>query len=63
MHLLHPTFSHGSTLGLYEVLVGKPYICDIITDSVALCFSVDSERILTALRSDPAIEDFFWQVF
>ncbi|XP_055819135.1 sodium/hydrogen exchanger 8 isoform X1 [Solanum dulcamara] len=61
MHLLHPTFSHGSTLGLYEVLVGKPYICDIITDSVALCFSVDSERILTALRSDPAIEDFFWQ--
>ncbi|MCD7454418.1 Son of sevenless 1 [Datura stramonium] len=61
MHLLHPTFSHGSTLGLYEVLVGKPYICDIVTDSVALCFSVDSERILTALRSDPAIEDFFWQ--
>lgn len=61
MHLLHPTFSHGSTLGLYEVLVGKSYICDIITDSVALCFSVDSEKILTALRSDPAIEDFFWQ--
>ncbi|XP_049403830.1 sodium/hydrogen exchanger 8 [Solanum stenotomum] len=61
MHLLHPSFSHGSTLGLYEVLVGKPYICDIITDSVALCFSVDSERILTALRSDPAVEDFFWQ--
>ncbi|XP_047250234.1 sodium/hydrogen exchanger 8 [Capsicum annuum] len=60
-HLLHPTFSHGSTLGLYEVLVGKPYICDIITDSVALCLSVDSERIFTALQSDPAIEDFFWQ--
>ncbi|KAM3324749.1 hypothetical protein P3S67_005901 [Capsicum chacoense] len=61
MYLLHPTFSHGGTLGLYEVLVGKPYICDIIMDSVALCFSVDSERIFTALRSDPAIEDFFWQ--
>ncbi|KAF3678812.1 Sodium/hydrogen exchanger 7 [Capsicum annuum] len=61
MYLLHPTFSHGSTLGLYEVLVGKPYICDIIMDSVVLCFSVDSERIFTALRSDPAIEDFFWQ--
>lgn len=61
MHLLHPTFSHGSTLGLYEVLVGKPYICDMITESVALCFALDSERILTALRSDPAIEDFFWQ--
>ncbi|CAN4113887.1 unnamed protein product [Withania somnifera] len=61
IHLLHPTFSHGGTLGLYEVLVGKPYICNIITDSVALCFSIDSERILTALRSDPAIEDFFWQ--
>ncbi|KAM3327713.1 hypothetical protein P3S68_033762 [Capsicum galapagoense] len=61
MYLLHPTFSHGSTLGLYEVLVGKPHICDIIMDSVALCFSVDSERRFTALRSDPAIEDFFWQ--
>ncbi|CAN4087562.1 unnamed protein product [Withania somnifera] len=61
VHLLNPTFSHGSTLSLYEMLVGKPYICDIITDSMALCFSVDSERILTALRSDPARGDFFWQ--
>nr|ADQ43186.1 salt overly sensitive 1 [Schrenkiella parvula] len=33
-HSLHPTFSHGSTLGLYEVLTGKPYMCDMITDSV-----------------------------
>ncbi|XP_031110649.1 sodium/hydrogen exchanger 8 isoform X2 [Ipomoea triloba] len=59
--LLHPTFTHGSTLGLYEVLVGKPYICDIITDSVVLCFSVETEKLLSVLRSDPAIEDFFWQ--
>lgn len=60
-HLLHPTFTHGSTLGLYEVLAGKPYICDIITDSVVLCFFIETEKILAALGSDPAVEDFFWQ--
>ncbi|XP_022891851.1 sodium/hydrogen exchanger 7-like [Olea europaea var. sylvestris] len=60
-HLLHPTFTHGSTLGLYEVLAGKPYICDIITDSVVLCFFIETEKILTVLGSDPAVEDFFWQ--
>ncbi|KAI8538634.1 hypothetical protein RHMOL_Rhmol09G0119600 [Rhododendron molle] len=60
-HSLHPTFTHGSTLGLYEVLNGKPYICDMIADSVVLCFFVDAEKILTLLRSDPALEDFLWQ--
>ncbi|XP_050231832.1 sodium/hydrogen exchanger 8-like [Mercurialis annua] len=60
-HSLHPTFTHGSTLGIYEVLVGKPYICDIITDSVVLCFFIDSDKILSALKSDPAVEDFLWQ--
>ncbi|CAN1842165.1 Sodium/hydrogen exchanger 7 [Linum perenne] len=58
---LHPTFSHGSTLGLYEVLVRKPYICSMVTDSVVLGFFVESEKILSALRSDPAVEDFLWQ--
>lgn len=61
-HSLHRTFTHGSTLGLYEVLNGKPYICDMIADSVVLCFFVDAEKILTLLRSDPAVEDFLWQV-
>nr|APR62626.1 Na+/H+ antiporter [Ricinus communis] len=60
-HSLHPTFTHGSTLGIYEVLVGKPYICDMITDSVVLCFFIESDKILSALRSDPAVEDFLWQ--
>ncbi|KAK4851483.1 hypothetical protein QYF36_015608 [Acer negundo] len=61
-HSLHPTFTHGSTLGLYEVLIGKPHICDMVTDSVVLCFFIDSEKILSVLgSSDPAIEDFLWQ--
>ncbi|XP_057992366.1 sodium/hydrogen exchanger 8 isoform X3 [Hevea brasiliensis] len=60
-HSLHPTFTHGSTLGIYEVLVGKPYICDMITDSVVLCFFVESDKILSAGRSDAKIEDFLWK--
>ncbi|XP_037495007.1 sodium/hydrogen exchanger 7, partial [Jatropha curcas] len=60
-HSLHPTFTHGSTLGIYEVLVEKPYICDMITDSVVLCFFVESDKILSAARSDPAVEDFLWK--
>lgn len=60
--LLHPTFTHGTTLGLYEVLTEKPCICDIITNSVVLCFFIETEKIFSALRSDPAVEDFFWRV-
>lgn len=60
-HFLHPTFTHGSTLGLYEVLAEKPYICDIVTNSVVLCFFIETEKVLSALRSDPAVEDFFWR--
>ncbi|XVE91879.1 hypothetical protein REPUB_Repub01dG0049300 [Reevesia pubescens] len=60
-HSLHPTFTHGSTLGLYEVLIGMPYICDMIADSVVLCFFIENDRILSVLRSDPAVEDFLWQ--
>ncbi|KAB2624101.1 sodium/hydrogen exchanger 8 [Pyrus ussuriensis x Pyrus communis] len=60
-HSLHPTFTHGSTLGLYEVLTGKPYICDMITDSVVLCFYIETHKINSMLRSDPSVEDFLWQ--
>ncbi|XAR48002.1 hypothetical protein NMG60_11030674 [Bertholletia excelsa] len=60
-HSLHPTFSHGSTLGLYEVLTGKPYMCDMITESVVLCFFVEAMKILELLGSDSAVEDFLWQ--
>ncbi|GLJ39011.1 hypothetical protein SUGI_0795200 [Cryptomeria japonica] len=60
-HLLHPTFSHGSTLGLYEALTGKTHMCDLIADSVVHCFFIETEKILSALRLTPDIEDFFWQ--
>ncbi|OVA16560.1 Cyclic nucleotide-binding domain [Macleaya cordata] len=60
-HSLHPTFSHGSTLGLYEVLNGKPYICDLITDSVLYCFFIEAEKLLSVLASDSAVEDILWQ--
>ncbi|XP_050117869.1 sodium/hydrogen exchanger 8-like isoform X2 [Malus sylvestris] len=60
-HSLHPTFTHNSTLGLYEALTGKPYICDMVTDSVVLCFCVETHKIHSMLRSDPSVEDFLWQ--
>lgn len=61
-HSLHPTFIQGSSLGLCEVVNGRPYICDMIADSMVLCFFIDAEKILALLSSDPAIEDFFWKV-
>ncbi|XP_051144686.1 sodium/hydrogen exchanger 8 isoform X2 [Andrographis paniculata] len=60
-HLLRPILAHGSTLGLYEVLAEKPHICDIVTDSVVHCFFVETEKIRSAVRSDTAVEDFFWR--
>ncbi|KAM7484764.1 hypothetical protein LguiA_000773 [Lonicera macranthoides] len=61
-HSLHRTCTYGSTLGLYEVLIGKPYICDMVTDSVVLCFFVEAEKILSVLRSDrEVVEDFLWK--
>ncbi|KAM0849196.1 hypothetical protein ACQ4PT_053881 [Festuca glaucescens] len=60
-HSLDPILSHGSTLGLYEALVGKPYICDIITESVVHCFFIEAEKIEQLRQSDPSIEDFMWQ--
>ncbi|KAF9677498.1 hypothetical protein SADUNF_Sadunf08G0114000 [Salix dunnii] len=60
-HSMHPSFTHGSTLGLYELLVGKRCLCDIITDSAVLCFFIECEKILSLLASGPAVEDFLWQ--
>ncbi|KAG2622513.1 hypothetical protein PVAP13_3NG262700 [Panicum virgatum] len=60
-HSLDPILSHGSTLGLYEVLNGKPYICDMITDSVVHCFFIEAEKIDELRHSDPSIEVFLWQ--
>ncbi|ONM02454.1 Sodium/hydrogen exchanger 7 [Zea mays] len=60
-HSLDPILSHGSTLGLYEVLIGKPYICDMTTDSMVQCFFIETEKIEELLHSDPSIEIFLWQ--
>ncbi|KAJ4827704.1 hypothetical protein Tsubulata_051346 [Turnera subulata] len=60
-HSLHPTFTHGSTLGLYEALASKRYICDMMADSVVLCFFVEIDQMVSVLKSDPAVEDFLWQ--
>ncbi|KAL9241734.1 hypothetical protein vseg_015808 [Gypsophila vaccaria] len=60
-HALHPTFTHGSTLGLYEVLIGKPYFCDMVTDSVAVCFFIEAEKFQYALQADPVVEEFLWK--
>ena len=60
--MLHPTFSHGSTLGLYEVLTGKPYLCDLTADSLVHCFFIEAFHVLSALRTRPEVEEFFWMV-
>ncbi|KQJ88386.1 hypothetical protein BRADI_4g17381v3, partial [Brachypodium distachyon] len=61
-HSLDPILSHGSTLGLYQVLTGKSYICDMITDSLMHCFFIEAEKIDQLRRSDPSIDTFLWQV-
>ncbi|XP_057417543.1 sodium/hydrogen exchanger 7-like isoform X2 [Lotus japonicus] len=57
----HPTCMHGSTLGLYEVLTGRPYICDVITDSIVFCYFLEADKIISCLKSDPSMEDFLWK--
>ncbi|KAK7260474.1 hypothetical protein RIF29_26548 [Crotalaria pallida] len=60
-HSFYPTFTHGSTLGLYEVLTGRPYLCEVITDSVVQCLFLEADKILSCQKLDPAVEDFLWQ--
>ncbi|WJX46913.1 Son of sevenless 1 [Trifolium repens] len=60
-HPFYPTFTHGSTLGLYEVLTGRPYICNVVTDSIVFCLFIDANKIISCLKSDPSMEDFLWQ--
>ncbi|XP_014507728.1 sodium/hydrogen exchanger 7 isoform X3 [Vigna radiata var. radiata] len=60
-HSFYPTFTHGSTLGLYEVLTGRPYICDVITDSVVFCIFLEASKIISCLKSDPSTENFLWE--
>ncbi|KAL2343567.1 hypothetical protein Fmac_004852 [Flemingia macrophylla] len=60
-HSFNPTFTHGSTLGLYEVLTGRSYICDVITDSVVFCIFLEADKIRSCLKSDPSTEKFLWE--
>ncbi|CAN1291581.1 hypothetical protein LINPERPRIM_LOCUS21214 [Linum perenne] len=57
----HHVIEEGKQGGAQR-LVRKPYLCSMVTDSVVPGFFVESEKILWALRSDPAVEDFLWQV-
>uniref|UniRef100_A0ACD6ABR4 Uncharacterized protein n=1 Tax=Avena sativa TaxID=4498 RepID=A0ACD6ABR4_AVESA len=61
MYSLDPILSHGSTLGLYEVLTGKPYICNMIADSFVRCFFIEAEKIDQLRWSDPSVEALLWQ--
>ncbi|CAM0909401.1 unnamed protein product [Alopecurus aequalis] len=61
MYSLDPILSHGSTLGLYEVLTGKSYICGMISDSLVRCFFIEAEKIDQLRRSDPSVEALLWQ--
>ncbi|KAF9625219.1 hypothetical protein IFM89_020805, partial [Coptis chinensis] len=47
--------------GPVQVLIGKPYICNMITDSTVHCFFIEAEKIISVLRSDPTVEGFLWQ--
>ncbi|XP_024527647.1 sodium/hydrogen exchanger 8 [Selaginella moellendorffii] len=58
---LHPVFAHGSTLGLYEVLMGMPYLCELTADSVVQCFFLEASKVLSICRSEPRLEHYFWQ--
>ncbi|KAK7370031.1 hypothetical protein VNO80_12082 [Phaseolus coccineus] len=60
-HSFYPTFTHGSTLGLYEVLTGRPDICDVITDSMVFCIFLEADKIISCLRSDPSTEKILWE--
>ncbi|KAM0854258.1 hypothetical protein ACQ4PT_050536 [Festuca glaucescens] len=62
MYSLDPILSYGSTLGLYEVLTGKYYICDMITVSLVRCFFIEAEKVDQLRRSDPSVEALLWQV-
>ncbi|PHT80587.1 hypothetical protein T459_13602 [Capsicum annuum] len=55
------TYPRGSILGLYEALVGKPYLCDMVTDSVALCIEIKLESIMSVLSRGNGVEELLWK--
>lgn len=55
------TYHRGSVLGLYEALVGKPYLSDV-TDSVAFCVKIKLEWVISVLARDNAVEELLWKV-
>ncbi|PHU17102.1 Sodium/hydrogen exchanger 7 [Capsicum chinense] len=55
------TYPRGSILGLYEALVVKPYLCDMVTDSVALCNEIKLESIISVLSRENGVEELLWK--
>ncbi|XP_069153169.1 sodium/hydrogen exchanger 8-like isoform X3 [Solanum lycopersicum] len=55
------TYHRGSVLGLYEALVGKPYLSDMVTDSVAFCVKIKLEWVISVLARDNAVEELLWK--
>nr|XP_016487886.1 PREDICTED: sodium/hydrogen exchanger 8-like [Nicotiana tabacum] len=55
------TYPRGSILGLYEALVGKPYLCDMVTNSVALCVKIKLESIISLLAHGNGEEELLWK--
>ncbi|KAJ8562759.1 hypothetical protein K7X08_031211 [Anisodus acutangulus] len=55
------TYPRGSILGLYEAIVGKPYLCDMVTDSVALCIEIKLESIMSLLARRNGVEELLWK--
>lgn len=55
------TYRQGSVLGLYEALVGKPYLCDMVTDYVAFCIEIKLESIISVLACGNGVEELLWK--
>jgi len=59
---LCPHFAHGTTVGLYETLLGIPRLSTVAADSVLHCFFIERQRIEAASKSSNAVADFLWKV-
>lgn len=55
-------FHQGSILGLYEALVGKPYVCNMVADFVVICISFEVKEIVPLIESSGGAKHLFWKV-
>ncbi|KAH0682336.1 hypothetical protein KY290_020925 [Solanum tuberosum] len=59
---VYSTYHRGSVSGLYEAVVGKPYLSDMVTDSVSLCIETELESIISVLACENVVEQLLWKV-